>query len=88
MEDHQGKEVANEVFSQTWLAAESMSCCDRVTLVVINQVGAEGTIDFLSLKILFRFISFLGGPPAHCPSLLGSCSVVEGGFHFGVNLPS
>jgi len=38
VEDHQGKEVANEVFSQAWLAAESMlnSKVFRLTLVFIN----------------------------------------------------
>ena len=38
VEDHQGKEVANEVFSQAWLAAESMSNFKvfRLTLVFIN----------------------------------------------------
>ena len=59
-----------------------------ILLIGINQVGAEGGVDFLSLKNFFQFIRWLDGPPAYPPSLLGSSLVVEGGFHFGVNLPS
>ena len=37
VEDHQGKEVSNEVFSQAWLAAESMeNLVFWLALVVIN----------------------------------------------------
>ena len=72
MEDHQGEEVATEVFSQSWLTSESMSHNHYIALVVINQVGAEGGVDFLSLKNFFQFIRWLDGPPAYPPSLLGS----------------
>ena len=56
VEDHQGEKVANEVFSQSWLAAEPMSNLKvvRLTLVFIDQVGAEGGVGFLSLENLFR----------------------------------
>jgi len=35
VEDHQGKEVANEVFSQAWLAAESMKNSKVVWLALV-----------------------------------------------------
>ena len=61
VEDHQGKEVANEVFSQAWLAAESMKNTEvfSLALVVINEVGTEGAIGFAFLVAFFRFISGL-----------------------------
>jgi len=59
-----------------------------ILLVGINQVGAEGAIGFASLIVFLSVMVVLGGPRAHKPSLLGSSLVVEGGFHFGVNLPS
>jgi len=71
-EDHQGEKVTNEEFSQAWLASKSMSHNHYITFVVINQVGAEGGVDFLSLKNFFQFIRWLDGPPAYPPSLLGS----------------
>ena len=57
MEDHQGKEVANEVFSKSWLAAESTKNTEVFwfALIVINQVGAEGSIGFSSLEIILGF---------------------------------
>jgi len=87
VEDHQGKEVANEVFSQAWLAAESMSRGHWIMLVVINEASAEGTIVSLHLKILVGLIFSLGFR-CYFPSLLGGSIVVEGGPHLGVNLPS
>ena len=56
MEDHQGEEMADEVFPKAWLAAKSMSNLKvvRLTLVFIDQVGAEGGVGFLSLENLFR----------------------------------
>jgi len=72
--DHQGKEVTNEVFPQSWLAAESMSHSHRIALVVINQVGTEGAIGFLSLLI---FVRVVGSPRNHPSSLLSSSLAVE-----------
>jgi len=46
VDDNQGKEVSNEVFSQAWLAAESMPHNHWVMLVFINKVGAKGAIGF------------------------------------------
>jgi len=59
VEDHQGKEVANEVLPQSWLAAESMknSKVLGVAVVFIDKVGAEGSIGLPSLK------NFLGPLP-------------------------
>jgi len=56
VEDHQGEEMADEVFPKAWLAAKSMSNLKvvRLTLVFIDQVGAEGGVGFLSLENLFR----------------------------------
>jgi len=59
----------------------------RILLIGINQVRAEGTVGLASLENLLGFISRLGGPCAHCSSLLSGSPVVEGGFHFGVDLP-
>ena len=55
VEDHQGKEVANKVFPQACLAAETTSHSHRIKFVFINEVGAERAIGFASLKSLFRF---------------------------------
>ena len=55
MEDHQGKEVANEVFPQTWLASELIPHSHRITPVFINQVGAEGAIGFSFFESLLPF---------------------------------
>ena len=57
VEDHQGKEVANEVFSQAWLAAESTVNTEVfwLTLVVIDEVGTEGAIGFSSFEIVLGF---------------------------------
>jgi len=55
VEDHQGEKVTNEVFSQAWLAAKSIYYRHRITLVVINKVGAEGAIGFSSLEIVLGF---------------------------------
>ena len=59
-----------------------------ILLVGINQVGAEGAIGFASLIVFLSVMVVLGGPCAHSPCLLGSCSVVESGSLSGVNLPS
>ena len=88
VEDNQGKEVANEVFPQAWLAAETMPHGCWIALVCVDKVCAEGAVGFLSLENFFRFIRGLGGPCTHRPSLLGGSQVVEGGSHFGVNFPS
>ena len=88
VEDHQGKEVANEVFSQSRLASESKSHSHWIMLVFIDKVGAERSIYFPSFKNFFRFISRLGGLPAHRPALLSGSPLIEGGPRFGVNLPS
>jgi len=88
VEHDEGKEVANEVFSKSWLAAESMSHSHRVALVFINEVGAEGTIGLSPLKVVLGFILLFGGPPTNSPSLLGGSQVFESGSHLGVNIPS
>ena len=36
VEDHQGEEVATEVFSQSWLTSESISRSHRVTVVIVD----------------------------------------------------
>jgi len=86
VEDHQGKEMANEVFPEAWLAAESMPHSHRVTLVFINQVGAEGTLGFPSVEIVLGFVGSLGGSSARYPCMLGGGPFVEGGFPSRVNL--
>jgi len=86
VEHDKGKEVANEVFPQAWLAAESMSHSHRVALVFINEVGTEGSIGSSPLEIFLGFIFFFGSPPTNSPSLLGGSLVVESGSHCGVNL--
>ena len=58
-----------------------------ILLIGINQVGAVGAIGLPSLKNFFRFISWLCGPPAQCPSILSGSHVVVGGSLSGVNLP-
>jgi len=89
VKDNQGKEVANEVFSQSWLAAESMknSKVLGVALVVINEVGTKGATGLSPPEILFGFHWGLWNRWL-LSSLFGGSLVVEGGFHFGVNLPS
>ena len=56
-----------------------------ILLISINQVGAEGAIGFLSFVVL---VSVIWSPWNLPSSLLSGSPVVEGGFHFGVNLPT
>jgi len=69
VEDHQGKEVSNEVFSQAWLAAESMKNTEVfwLPLVFINEVGTEGAIGFSSLVIFVRVVGSLVLAPIALP---------------------
>jgi len=85
VEDNQGKEVANEVFSQAWLAAETTSHSHRIKFVFINEVGAEGTIGFSPLEILFGFLEGLWNRWL-LSSLFGGGVSVEVGSLSGVNL--
>jgi len=78
VEDHQGKEVANEVFPEALLASKSMPHSHRVTLVFINKVGAEGTFGFPSVEIVLSFVGSLGGSSARYPCMLGGGAIVEG----------
>ena len=87
VENHQGKEVANEVFSQAWLAAETTSNSHLIAFVFINQVGAEGGVGFLSLVVFLSFVG-ISGSGCHGSSLLSGSPLVGGGSYFGVHLSS
>jgi len=87
VEDHQGKEVANEAFSQPWQPSEPVSHCRRIALAFVNKVRAEGSIGLASLKVLLGFVIFFVKDP-RCLSLLSGCPVIEVGSLSGVNLPS
>ena len=58
-----------------------------ILLVGINQVGNRSAIGLASLIVFLSVMVVLGGPCAHSPCLLGSCSVVESGSLSGVNIP-
>jgi len=59
MKDHQGEEVVDKVFSQSWLTAESIPHSHWVMLVFVNKYGAERSIQSPPLEIFLAFIVFL-----------------------------
>ena len=56
MKDHQGKEVRDERFPESWLAAKPMSHSHWVTLVFVNKVCAERTVSLASLVGFLGFV--------------------------------
>jgi len=69
------------------LLSELGSDLGGILLIGINQVGAEGAVGLLPLKIFLFVLVVLGGLRPHRPSLLRGSPLAHGGSPFGVNLP-
>jgi len=87
VKDHQGKEVANEVFSQSRMPSESVSHGHWIALKFIDQNRTEGAVGCPSRWISVALIR-LHWRRRHSPCMICSRRVVECGSFFGVDLSS